>query len=119
MTWYLTIRSDADYSRSADAERLAAFLRSLPELVQTDVNTFANAPGQPWVSLVIAMSNRGSYANRGTPLPAVNLVDVACSYEHDESWYDALGAKIAEFLGWEAVDEHADRTVWHPQKRVR
>ena len=114
MSWYLTIRSDPTYSRSTDPDALLVFLRSLPELVQTGVNSFGGAPGQPVVHLTLAMSNDGSYTNQGRPLPSVNLVDVVCSHEHDESWYDALAGRIAAFLEWEALDEHAGRTVWPP-----
>jgi hypothetical protein len=114
MSWYVTIRSDSDYSRAADPRELVAFLRSLPELAQTGANSFREAPGEPWVSVSLAMSDRGSYADPGRPLPSVNLVDVVCSHEHDERWYDALAARIAAFLGWEALDEHAGRVVWPP-----
>ena len=111
MSWYLTIRSDSTYSRTADSGSLVAFLRSLPELVQTGPNAFGSAPGQPWVHLTLAMSDRGSYADHGKPIPSVNMIDLICSDEHDESWYNALAAHIADFLGWEACDEHTERTV--------
>jgi hypothetical protein len=111
MSWYITIRSDPDYGRTADPNTIAAFLRTLP-LVQSGVNTFMSAPGQPWVSITLAMSNQGSYADRGVPLAAINVVDMVCSYEHDESWYDALASRIAAVLGWEAVDENAERKIW-------
>lgn len=112
MSWYITIRSDSNYGRTVEPDRIAAFLRSLPELVQTGVNTFAAASGHPWVSITLAISEQGSYADRGVRIPAVNLVDIVCSYEHAESWYDALASRIAAFLEWEAVDEHAERRVW-------
>jgi len=112
MSWYITIRSDPSYRRTVDATRITAFLRTQPELIQTGVNTFAAAPGHPWVSVTLAMSNDGSYADRGVPLEAVNLVDMVCSYEHAERWYDALASRIAAFLEWEALDEHAGRKVW-------
>lgn len=44
--------------------------------------------------------------------PAVNLMDIVCSHEHPESGYDGLASRIAAFLGWEALDEHAARAVW-------
>ena len=112
MSWYITIRSDPGYGRTADPETITAFLRTLPELVQTGVNTFAAAPGHPWVSVTLAMSDQGSYVDRGVRFPAVNLVDIVCSHEHPESGYDALASRIAALLDWEALDEHAERVVW-------
>jgi len=114
MSWYLTIRSDSTYSRTADPDALVVFLRSLPELVQTGVNSFSGAVGQPWAHLTLAMSKCGSFANHDRSLLTINLVEVVCSYEHSESWYDALAGRIAAFLGWEALDEHAGRIVWPP-----
>ena len=111
MWWYLTIRADPNYSRAVETDALVEFLRSLPELIQTETNTFSNAPGQPWVSLTLADSRDGSYADHGERHPFVNLVDVVCSDEYDGGWYDALAARIAAFLGWEALEATADRTV--------
>lgn len=112
MSWYISIRSDPRYRRTVDPARITEFLRAQPELVQSGVNAFAAAPGHPWVSITLAMSDDGSYADRGVQLEAVNLVDIVCSYDHAESWYDALASRIAAFLEWEALDEHAGRKVW-------
>ena len=111
MSWYITIRSDSCYGCTIDPDRITAFLRTLPELVQTGVNTFAGAPGYPWVSITLAMSDQGSYVDRGVRLAAVNLVDIVCSYDHAESGYEALASRLAAFLDWEALHEHAERTV--------
>ena len=112
MSWYITIRSDPSYARTVDADSITAFLRALPELVQTGVNTFAAAPGHPWVNITLAMSNHGSYADLGVRLSAVNLLDIVCSDEHAQSGYDDLASRIAKFLDWEALDEHAERRIW-------
>jgi hypothetical protein len=111
MTWYITIRSDPSYAGTVDPDSIVTFLRSLPELVQTGTNTFAAAPGHPWVSVTLAMSNQGSYADLGVRLPAVNLVDMVCSDEHAADGYDALASRIAAFLDWEALDENAERKI--------
>jgi hypothetical protein len=112
MSWYITVRSDSSYRRSVDADRIVTFLRSLPELVQTGANTFAAAPGHPWVNITLALSNDGSYADLGVRIPTVNLVDIVCSYEHAQDGYDTLASRIAAFLDWEALDEHAERKIW-------
>ena len=44
VSWYLTIRPDAEYSRLAATASLAQFLASLPELQQTGPSTFEGAP---------------------------------------------------------------------------
>lgn len=112
MTWYITIRSDPSYSRTVDPRSVASFLASVPELVQTGINTFSNAAGNPWVRLVLAMSKDGSYADHGQPHAAINLIDVLCGGQHDPGWYDSLARRIAAFLDWEAVDEVSGRTLW-------
>jgi hypothetical protein len=112
MSWYLTIRSDAAYRRTADARVVSDYLSALPELVRTGANTFGSAPGQPWIVVTLAMSRDGSYADLGVAVPTINLIDIVCSYDHDEHWYDALASRIAALLGWEALDEHEERLVW-------
>ncbi len=47
---------------------------------------------------------------------AINLLDMVCSYDQPEAWYDSIAARIASSLGWQAVEEHADRKVWPPDE---
>jgi hypothetical protein len=110
MAWYLTIRADSHYSRTAASEPLIEYLRTLPELAQTGSMEFRDAPGEPWVCLVLAMSRNGGYAVSGELLPVVNVVELVCS-DGDEDWYESLAARIAAFLDWEAVEESGDRII--------
>jgi hypothetical protein len=115
MSWYLTIRADALYSRFVAAEPLVGFLAALPELRQTGPTAFESAAGFPWVSLTLAKCGPdGNYASDGRPLPRVNVLELACSDSGDAGWYESLAGRIASFLEWEAVEEHEDRRVWPP-----
>ena len=112
MSWYITIRSDAKYSQGIDLPTLTSFLQSLPELVQTDDTRFINVVSQPWVSIaVVSCDSNGNYGSDERP-QIINLVDMVCSYQHEERWYDSLAARIASFLRWEALEEHAERWIW-------
>jgi hypothetical protein len=113
MTWYLTIRSDARYSRTAATRPLVEHLRTLPELVEVSQMDFRNAPGSPWVSLILALADEsGNYATDGDFRPTVNVVELVCG-EGDEG-YDAFAGRIASFLSWEAVETHENRRVYPP-----
>jgi hypothetical protein len=112
MSWYITIRSDAHYTRAVDSGALSAFLRSQPELIQAGSGGFESAPNQPWVSLATVLCDPNGSYNTSEPAQTVNLVDMVCSYEYEEGWYDALAVRIASFLGWEALEEHASRKIF-------
>ena len=115
MSWYLTIRSDATYSRSADTGRLVSFLAAVPELRQTGPSAFASANGEPWASVVFAACDpAGNYAGNGPAPESVNVVELVCSDAGDREWYDLLAGRIARFLEWEAWEDHGERRVWPP-----
>jgi hypothetical protein len=112
MSRYLTIRSDPQYSREAATGPLTEFLGTLPELAATNRMEFRNAPGSPWVCVVLARADgSGNYATEDRWLPAVNVVELVCG-DGDEEWYVSLAGRVAQFLGWEAVEEHSERKVW-------
>ena len=117
MTWYLTIRSDAEYSEFADTLLLVEFLARLPELRQSGPVAFEAAAGQPWVSVALAAcDSAGCYASDGHFPPRVNVVELVCTAYGDVAWYDALTCRIARFLGWSAFADHEGRQVWPPGK---
>ena len=114
MTWYLTIRSDARYSHTAATEPLVEHLRTFPELVEVSQMDFRNATGFPWVCVILALADKsGNYANDGTVLPTVNVVELVCG-DGDEGWYEALAGRVGSFLAWEVVEEHCGRIVYSP-----
>jgi hypothetical protein len=113
MTWYITIRSDDEYSKFASTKSLVDFLAAMPEVRQTGAVAFQSAPGFPWFSIVLAACDaKGSYSVDGSFIPHINVVEIDCSdYDHAE-WYDALAGRVASFLGWSAFDEHGERQIW-------
>lgn len=113
MSWYLTIRSDAEYSRSVETAALVELLATLPELRQTGPVAFASAPGAPWVAVTLAACRPdGGYASDGSFLPRVNVVELVCSSSGDPAWYESLAGRIAAFLGWSAFEDAENRQVW-------
>ena len=114
MTWYLTLRSDEQHARSTPSGPLVALLAGWSELRQTGPQAFEGAPGSPWVHVILAFGQGGDYAVTGALLPEINVVELICSDDADQRWYDALAIRIATFLAWEAVEEAAGRRVWSP-----
>jgi hypothetical protein len=115
MTWYLTIRSDAFYTEATDADRLVDFLRNLPGLDQVKPRSFANQSDRPWLLIQLAECDwRGNYQVTEVVQPTINVVELICSQNGDQGWYESLAGQIAQFLGWEARVEHEERWVWTP-----
>ncbi len=115
MSWYLTIRADASYSRFAATVPLVEFLAAMPELRQTSPAAFQAADGQSRVTIMLAAcDSAGSYASDGASLPKFNVVELICSSFGDPAWYDALAGRIAAFLGWSVFEDHEARQVWPP-----
>ncbi len=113
MSWYLTIRSDPDYSRFTATAPLVEFLLARRELRQTGPVSFEAAEGHPWVAVILAAcSEAGNYNSDGAFVPRVNVVELVCSYSGDSAWYYSLGGKIARFLDWSAFEDHEVRQVW-------
>ena len=113
MTRYITLRSDGDYSSHADRTSLANFLSRVPGLHQVGPQEFRSASDQPWVSVVLAASDKnGNYRVGDEPPVNINVVELICSSGGDASWYHALAGQIAEFLGWVAYEDHENRRVW-------
>lgn len=113
MSWYLTIRSDDRYSKFAEAASLIEFLGTIPELRQTDPNSFGSVEGKPWVQIMMtACDSKGNYGNNGEFLPQINVVELVCSHTGNPGWYGDLAARIAKFLGWSAIEDHEGQQVW-------
>jgi len=101
MSWYLTIRSDPQFSKSTPTPPLIDFLKGLPELKQADPMRFEGGVGAPEVSVVVAACDeRGNYSSPVTFQERVNIIELTCSHAGDTDWYHALAGKIAKFLGW-------------------
>jgi hypothetical protein len=116
MSWYITIRSDDKYSLSIETTLLVTFISSIFGLQQTSPVTFGNAIGLPWVAITLAKCNdRGGYSSYHEYIPAIDVIELVCSvYEHPE-WYEKIAIKIAEFLGWEALEDGEERQIYDRQ----
>lgn len=115
MTWYLTIRSDEDYSQYVATASLVEFLTSLSELQATGPATFRTTSGWPWMQLILAKCGPGSigYQVRDDIAPPwINIVELVCTDYNVPDWYDRLAGRIAAHLGWSAHEDHAGRQVW-------
>ncbi len=116
MSWYVTIRSDVNYSHSAVTAPLVGFLAGMPELQQIGPAMFGAAADQPWVVVIVAACDpSGNYASDGAAPPAVNVVELVCSDFADPGWYESVSGRIAEYLGWSAFDDHEGQQVWPPE----
>lgn len=118
MTWYVTIRSDARYSKYADTASLVEFLNTMPSLRQTAPDAFSASDGQPSVEVILAeCCTDGNYNCDGTFNPKLNVVELICSDSHDPVWYNALATQIADFLGWSAFEDHEIRQICPSDRR--
>jgi hypothetical protein len=114
MSWYITIRSDDNYSNSIETTKLITSLSSLPELQQTSPMTFGNSIELPWIQIILAKCNDlGGYNYDGNYIPIVNVVELICSDYEQADWYEYLAIQIAGFLNWEAWEDHEERQIYH------
>lgn len=112
MSWYLTIRSNAQYSRTASTDALVGYLSADPFLRRNGLVDFRNVEGAPWVCVVFALADgAGNYAISGEP-PAFNVVELICG-DGDNKWYEALAYRIASHLNWEALETNTERYIRH------
>lgn len=104
---YISILPPSGWNTLSDTERLIAFLREQPELKQINAMSFGATDGWPWVDIAILKANStDSWASDGIFNPQFNRVEMVCSDTEPYQWYEALAVKIAEFLQWDAVEEH-------------
>ena len=89
---------------------MIALLASVPGLKQSGPTAFDALPGFPWVRNILAACDGAQcYAISQDGVRAVNIVEVVYSDFGDSEWYDTVARRIAEFLGWQAIEEHSDR----------
>jgi hypothetical protein len=108
MTWYLEIRADASYRGFMHTSAMVDFLRTMPELRQTGPMRFDSA-GKTWcIVALLHCDDAGCYSSTGTFLPAINLVELFCSYHGNPLWYRRLAGRIARFARWSIYDQSRD-----------
>lgn len=114
MYCYLTIRPSSPAGPPSDTRRLVAFLQTLPDLHQKHPVSFGNAPGKPWVDVtIVKATGSGGWSSNGTFIPLFDrVVLVGTESPPSYGWYSALAAQIAEFLGWEAIEDGENRLIY-------
>ena len=120
MTWYITLGAHEGAAALIPAQPVLDFLGLQPELQRQAPMVFANRPDQPWVQVVLAKTGAsGGYCVDGSSVAEIDVIELICSSHcHPPQWYDALAARIAAFLHWQAVEEHEDRRIWPPGQAV-
>ncbi|MGO1072472.1 hypothetical protein [Lysobacter sp. CA199] len=117
MSWYLTLRPASSQAEPADTVDLIAYLDAQPELRQIGPVEFESVPGQPQMLMILAKTNpNGGYSSDGKFIPRIDIVELICPYSEPPAWYDALAARIAAFLGWQAIEESESRQIWPRQE---
>lgn len=111
---YLTIRPSSLAGPPSDTRWLVAFLQTLPDLQQKHPVSFGNAPGKPWVDVtIVKTTGSGGWGSNGAFIPLFDrVVLVGTESPPNYGWYSALAAQIAEFLGWEAIEDGEDRLIY-------
>jgi len=114
MSWYITLRADAQYTGFVAAEDLCGFLAAQPELQQMGPQEFVNANACPPLRVVMASCQAdGGYSIAPKQVFAqVNVVELLCTYSAPPEWYEALATRIAVFLGWQAFEDSEGRQIW-------
>lgn len=111
---YLNIRFDSKYSMYKHTMRLIEFIKTIPELKQTDKVQFKNADDYPWgVISLIKCDKHGNFSlNKRECFAEVNLIEILF-FDTDESLkhYLEIGTRIANKMNWEIVDEDTDEIL--------
>ena len=105
----LNIRFDSKYSVYSRTKELIQFIKSIPELKQTDNIQFVNKDNYPWgVISLIKCDEQGCFSfDKGEYFEEVNLIEVLFSdTEESLSHYLKIGTSIANKMNWEIVEDH-------------
>jgi hypothetical protein len=109
MSWYLTLRSDEQYSSFVDTGQVTSFLLSaFPSLQQTKPQVIASQPNTPWLEIHLAhCDSRGNYGfHDSISHNQINCIELICSTQEQPSYYYELAQKIADLLGWYIQDDN-------------
>jgi hypothetical protein len=99
-------------------------LDTMPDLERIGLMNYRNATGFPWMDLVLARAQAGSFScSNDTWHDGFNLISVVCSKSEIGSVSTtqiALLVKLAKMLNWELINEENDAgqenvIIWKPQ----
>ena len=103
---YYLIYSDSNLKQFYDAGTLKIFLKDIPELKEDGPNHFVNAQGSSFISIsLLSAKSIDSWSSQKVELDAFNLISVIGTRNEDDEDTEELLIQIADFLGWQWVDE--------------
>ena len=110
----LNIRFDSKHSININTVELIAFIKSFPELKQTDKVQFKNIDDYPWgvISLLKCDENGCFSLDKDEYFEQVNLIELLFSDTKELlSYYLEIGTRIAEKMNWELMDDDVDEIL--------
>ena len=116
MDRFLSIRSDARYSRYLDATEVIRWISALPGMSRSGLNRFSRYEGDhPLQILAVRCDETGNWP-RGSEREPVNLIELRCddSDEALRAGYEAVAVVIAGHFGWEVADSREGSVLWKP-----
>ena len=125
--YYLNIFHDAELSVYFNTAALIEFLKTLPELKQTDNFTFSNSPEFPMhISLILLCARSLNSWNDGDTDPLrTNLIAIVCTKDKVRGFEQLknIFIKIASYVNWQLVDELTDddvedEVIWAPEGKI-
>jgi hypothetical protein len=120
---YLGIYHDSDLSVHCYTYDLVAFLKTFPELVQTESHIFSNRPNFPlFLTMTLLYAHKpDSWSDKNINAVRTNLIDIVCSKDNITAFgeFKQILIKVADFLHWKLVDEmdedgNENVVIWAP-----
>jgi hypothetical protein len=120
---YLGIYHDADLSVHCNTYDIVHFLRTFPEVVQTESHIFSNRSNFPlFFTMTLLYAHKlDKWSEKNINPVRTNLIDIVCSKDNTAAFeqFKQILIKVAEFLKWKLVDEMDDDgneniTLWAP-----
>ncbi|NQX40368.1 hypothetical protein SAMN05421820_105248 [Pedobacter steynii] len=107
---YYNIQSDEGYTKKVETGIVLQILLKSGYFLQKDHQTLVNAENFPWLEMVLAETEDGSFATSDKKLPYVNLIAVVCtkSAAIDQGVYLKAFLEMAEELNWKLYLEEDD-----------
>jgi len=104
----INIRFDSKYSVYTKTKELIEFIKTIPELMQTDKIQFGNKDNYPWgVISLIKCDEHGCFSfDKAEYLEEVNLLEILFDDKEESlNHYLEIGTRIANKMNWEIVED--------------
>jgi hypothetical protein len=121
---YYRISASANQRLTADTKQIQVVLDAMPDLERIGLMSYRNAMGFPWIDLVLAKAQDGSFScSNDTWHDEFNLISIVCSKTETGSVSNtqiAFLVRLAQMLNWELINEENDAgqknvIIWKPQ----